>query len=79
MKPRLNQPGARENTASSRQHASRLATDTYSNAICVEEENPETRTSSTQNGSPAVNFEKPFHAAPRHAATGGEKETKATF
>jgi len=45
MKPRSNQPGARENTASSRQHASRLATDTNSNAICVEE-NPQTRTSS---------------------------------
>lgn len=79
MKPRSNQPGARENTASSRLHASRLATDTYSNAICVEEENPQTRTSSPQNGSPAVNFENPLHAAQRHAATGGEKRDESHF
>jgi len=79
MKPRSNQPGARENTASSRQHASRLATDTYLNAICVEEENPQTRTSSPQNGSPAVNFQNPFHAAQRHAATGGEKRDESHF
>jgi excisionase family DNA binding protein len=79
MKPRSNQPGARENTASSRQHASRLATDTYSNAICVEEENSQTRTSSPQSRSPAVNFENPLHAAQRHAATGGEKRDESHF
>lgn len=72
MKPRSNQPGARENMASSRQHASPLATDTSSNAICVEEGNPQTWTSSPQNGSPAEDFENPLHAASQHAATGGE-------
>jgi excisionase family DNA binding protein len=72
MKPRSNQPGARENIASPRQHASRLATDTYSNAICVEEETPRSRTSSPQNGSPPEDFENSLHAASQHAATGGE-------
>src|SRR5216683_2797817 len=79
MKPRSNQPGARENTASSRQHASRLATDTYSNAICVEAENPQTWMSSPQSGAPAEDFENPLHAALRHAATGGESRGESHF
>jgi excisionase family DNA binding protein len=79
MKPRSNQPGARENTASSRQHASRLAVATRSNAICFEEENPPTRMSSPQNGSPAEDFENPLHAAPQHAATEGESRGESHF
>jgi hypothetical protein len=73
MKPRSNQPGARENTASSRQHASRLAPDIHSTAICIEGKNPATLRSSLQNGSPAEHFENPLHAAPQHAATGGDR------
>jgi excisionase family DNA binding protein len=41
MKSRPTQFGARENTASPRQHAPRFAENARSNAICIEEENSE--------------------------------------
>jgi excisionase family DNA binding protein len=72
MKPRSTQFDLRENTASSRQHASRIAKDIHSNAICIEVGSPQTRTSSPQNGFPAEDFENPLHAALQHPATGGE-------
>lgn len=79
MKPHSNQPGARENTASSQQHASRLAVGTRSNAVCIEEVNLRTRAFSPQDDSPAQDFKSPVHAAPQHAFTGGESRGESHF
>lgn len=79
MKLRPTQFGVRENTASPRQHASRLSVESHSNAICVEEESPETQQPSSRNGCPASGFENPVHAASLHAATGGEKRDEPLF
>jgi excisionase family DNA binding protein len=73
MTSRPSQLGVRENTASSRQHASRLATDIHSNAISIEEENPPRVRSSPHNDSPATGFQNPLHAPPQDAATGRER------
>src|SRR5260370_16970812 len=74
MKFRPTQFGVRGNTASPRQHASRLAVDTDSNAFCIEEEMPDIPRSSPLNNPPTAVFEKPLHAASQRAATGdGER------
>jgi excisionase family DNA binding protein len=72
MKLGPTQFGSRENTASPRQHASRLSVGSHPNAICVEEESPETQQSSPESGRPELGFENPPHAASLHVAT--EKE-----
>jgi len=59
MKSRPTQFGARENTASPRQHAPRFAENAHSNATCIEEENSEVAEDS-------------LLAASQHAATEGE-------
>jgi len=76
MKLRPIQFGVRENTASSRQHASRLSVNSPWNAICADEEHPETQRPSPRNGCSATGFESRLNAAPNHAATGGRKEEK---
>jgi excisionase family DNA binding protein len=72
MKLGQTQFGSRENTASPRQHASRLSVGSHPNAICVEEESPETQQSSPGSGRPESGFENPLHPASLHVAT--EKE-----
>jgi excisionase family DNA binding protein len=74
MKSRSTQFGVRENTASSRQHASGLTVDPNSNAACLEEESPETQRSSSQNDNPAISSARPLHAASQRAATEREEE-----
>jgi hypothetical protein len=58
MQHRPTQFGLRENTASSRQHAQRFATETSSNAVRAEDKLP------------VGALETPQHAASEHAATG---------
>ena len=62
MKSRPTQFGVRENTASSRQHAPRLAVESRSASICAEEANPR------------AGFDDRSHAASNHAARGERKE-----
>ena len=73
MKPRSTQFDVRENTASSRQHASRPATDNHSNAICIEE-SPQIQRRSFQTDDAAREIGNTLHAAPEHAATAAEPE-----
>jgi excisionase family DNA binding protein len=79
MKLRPTQFGTRENTASSRQHASRFSGESHSKAICVEEASPETQRRSPQSGRPPTGFENALHAASQHAATEGEKRDERLF
>jgi len=72
MKLRPTQFGVRENTTSPRQHASRLAVESHSNAICAEEGSPVTKQSLPWSGRPDEGFEYPLHAESPHVAT--EKE-----
>ena len=72
MKLRPTQSGARENTASPRQHAPRLAGDTDSNAVCNEEVMPDIPISSPPIKPPAAASENPLYAASQRAATGDE-------
>ena len=73
MKSRPTQLGGRENTASSRQLASRLAVDTHSNAICIEEETPQRQRLSLQDDAPGTNMPAPYRAASQSAATAEER------
>jgi predicted DNA-binding transcriptional regulator AlpA len=73
MKSRPTQLGVRENPASSRQHVSRLAVDTHSNATCIEEESPQIQRLSFQNGAPGTNMPDPYRAASLSAATAEER------
>ena len=73
MKPRSTQFGARENTASSRQHASRLGVDVRSNPTCVDLGNPEARLTSPQIDSSAAVRNTTSNAAPQHGATREEE------
>ncbi len=76
MKSRPTKFGVRENTASSRQHDPRLAVDTDSNAVCVEEELPDIPRSSPLNNPPTAAFEKSLDAVSHRPATGdGERNT----
>ena len=61
MKLRPTQFAVCENTASSRQHAPRVAVDSRSTSICIEDENQET------------NLEEQAHAASDYATTWGER------
>jgi excisionase family DNA binding protein len=75
MKLRLTQFGARGNTASPRQHASRLQVDTHSHAVCIKEEKPDIQRSSPLNDLQTTVSENPLHAASQRAATGeGERD-----
>ncbi len=73
MKLRPTQFGVRENTASSRQHASRLRVEPHSNAVCIEEQSPDKQSLSSQSDLPAKGFDNPRHAASQPAASGGER------
>jgi excisionase family DNA binding protein len=73
MKPRPTQSGVRENTASSRQHASRLSVDVRSNPTCVDVGSPAARLISPQIDSSETVRKTTFNAAPQHGATGEEE------
>lgn len=62
MKSRRTQFGDRENTASSRQHVSRLAVEKRFNSVCAEDV------------SPGGGFNAPPHAASAYAATEGKRK-----
>jgi excisionase family DNA binding protein len=72
MKPRPTQFGVRENTASSRQHASRSAVETHSTAICTED-SPETHLPSSDSERPVRGLENTQDTAAASAATGRER------
>jgi excisionase family DNA binding protein len=72
MKSRPTQFGARENTASPRQHAPRFAEDARSNATCIEDENSEVAEDSLVADALAEGSKSRMHAASQHAATEGE-------
>jgi excisionase family DNA binding protein len=72
MKSCPTQFGARENTASTRQHAPRFAENAHSNAICIEEENSEVAEDSLLADALPQGSKRRLHATPRHAATEGE-------
>jgi excisionase family DNA binding protein len=76
--PRV-QFGVRESTASPRQHASRLAVDTRLNAICIEQENPETPEASLYNDHPATGLGSAPHAPSQHAATAEERPGESSL
>ena len=69
MKPSPTQFGVRENTASSGQHAPRLAVSTDSRGVCIEHEDPETRLPSPSNDRAVAGYDTRLHAALRNAAT----------
>src|SRR5260221_207177 len=77
MKSRPTQFGARENTASPRQHAPRFAENARSNAICIEEENSEVAEHSLLAEALAEGSKSLLHATSQHAATEGEGRTCA--
>jgi excisionase family DNA binding protein len=71
MKTARFQFGMRENTASSRQHASCLASDTRPNPIFNEGDSPQRPRLSAQ--APATRFENPYYAAAQAEATGEKR------
>ena len=73
MKHRPTQLGTRENTASSRQHASRLGVDVRSNPTCVDVGSPATRLISPQIHSSEAVRKTTSNATPQHGATGEEE------
>lgn len=73
MKTRSTQFDLRENTASSRQHASRPATDNHSNAICIDEQALHAQSRSFQTDDATRESGNALHAAPEHAATAIEQ------
>jgi excisionase family DNA binding protein len=73
MKLRSTQFGERVNTASQRQHSSRLAGDTYSNDVSLVEENAEIPPTSLRYIRSASSSGNPLHSVSRHAATGGDR------
>jgi excisionase family DNA binding protein len=76
MKSRSTQFGVRENTASSRQHASRLAVGSHSDAICVEEGSGVTFRLSIQDTATTTGIDDPLNAALENPATEGEKSSE---
>ena len=70
MKSRPTQFGAREHTASPRQHASRVASDTRSNIAHFAEERPEAQPTSSRNAPSVKVPENPLHSASQDEATG---------
>jgi hypothetical protein len=77
MKSRPTQFGARENTASPRQHAPRSVENARSNAICIEEENSDAAEDSLLADALAEGSKSLLHAASQHAARGGEGRARA--
>jgi excisionase family DNA binding protein len=73
MKPRPIQFGARENTASSRQHASRLCVDVRSNPPCLDLGSPEARLASPQIDRSETVRNTTSNAGPQHWTTGEEE------
>ena len=74
MKLRPTQFGVRGNTASPRQHVSRLKVDTDWRAVCIEEEMLAIQRSTPLNDPQTTVSENPLHAASQRAATGdGER------
>jgi excisionase family DNA binding protein len=73
MKTHPTQFGARENTASSRQHASRLTTVIPPNATRPQPQSSQTRSSPPHQELPVTDVEKRVHAASDNAVTRGEK------
>src|SRR5215467_14039340 len=69
MKPTRLHFGVRENTASPRQHASRLAV----NGICIDKENQQTQRLEARALASTTGFEDSLHAASQEAATGEER------
>lgn len=61
--------GMRENTASSRQHASRPTGNTPSNTVCLEEESQQTRRTARL----TTGFDNPSQAESQNAATGEKR------
>src|SRR5437899_2618593 len=72
MKLRPTQFGVRETTASSRQHAPRLAADTRSNIAHLAKESPESQSTSSRNARLVKRAENLSHAASQDTATGGD-------
>jgi excisionase family DNA binding protein len=70
MKSRPTQFGVREHTASQRQHASRVASDTRSNIAHFAEEGPEAQPTSSRNAPSVKVPENPLHSASHDDATG---------
>jgi hypothetical protein len=79
MNRRSTQFDVRENTASSRQHASRFAVDTHSKAICIEDQSLQRQKSSFQDDPPGTNGQDPLHAASQSAATVEERGGESTL
>jgi excisionase family DNA binding protein len=79
MKLRPTQSGVRENTASSRQHAPRLAVGPDSKTICIDEEKSDTEQPSILNYRPATGFSIPLHSASQRATTEGEGKDERQF
>jgi excisionase family DNA binding protein len=68
--------GARENTASPRQHALRLAVDTCSSTAHLAEGSLETQPITPRNARSVKGSEKPLHAPSQDEATGGDEKDK---
>ncbi len=77
MKNRRLQFDVRENTASSRQHASRPALNASSNAICIKEESPQTQRPAGRPTPSSLHFEDSSEAAIQNAATGGKRRDES--
>ena len=75
MKPRPTQFGMRENTASSRQHASRFIGESHSAGICIEENLGRQQPLSKHENLVATTDNRP-QAAVERAATGGERKDR---
>jgi excisionase family DNA binding protein len=65
--------GVHENTASTRQHASRPVKDSRSTSICIKDDNPDTRGASPWVKTPATDLDHRTHAESRIATTGGKR------
>jgi len=70
MKTHPTQFDVRENTASPRQHDSRLATDVHSNLIRTDQRDLNTRISPSDDKSQTIPSDSQLHAAPQRPATG---------
>ena len=70
MRPRPTQFGIRENTASPRQHASRLAADIRSNVVLLAEGNLQTQQTAYGNARSVKASDNPVQAPPPHAYVG---------
>jgi hypothetical protein len=70
MKTHPTQFDVRENTASPRQHDSRLATDVHSNLFRTDQRDLNTRISPSDDKSQTIPSDSQLHAAPQRAATG---------